>query len=254
MSKTIDVLNKHIQAKNKIHDSIQEEIAKIYLKTSNKKSRRKKNTPTSKAPWLVALSASLLIPLLLILKSNVDIKIRVLSKIPSIEKEGAQGGHQFSKGIIFVKGGEPNNGVIKNTLFLGDARDYSKMINDKLTLCNSKGHGWANYTIELKEPIDLTEFDIKYTAKGERGDEHLVLILVDAENRAYRMEKGLSSALTKDWEMYTMDFRSIRNAINLKDISIIRFEFGSLTAGNYPTSTIFLKDVYVTKTRRLKWL
>ena len=78
--------------------------------------------------------------------------------------------------------------------------------------------------------------------------------MVDAANRSYRMENDLSSALAKDWQRYAVNFRLVGNAIDIGNISKIRFEFGGLTAGNYPNAIIFLKDIYLTKNKRSKWL
>jgi len=106
----------------------------------------------------------------------------------------------------------------------------------------------------LKEPVDLNKLDIRYMARGVRGDEFLALVVVDSGKRSYRLEKDLSSAMGKDWQRYTINFRRVKKAVDLSNISTIKFEFGTLTAGNYPSAVMSLKDVYITKTRRLKWL
>lgn len=237
MSKTID----------KPHASVEDEIAKIYLRTSNTK-RKRRFIPRFKISWVVAIAASFLALASLVFKSNIDVKIRILSEVPGVKREGVE------EGISFVKGGSPNKDMVKNIAFLGDAGAFSRATDKEVVLCNSRGYGWANYTIELKEPIDLSRLDIRYTARGERGDERLLLVIVDIDRRSYRMEKDLSSELTKDWETYTINFRPVRNALDLENISLIRFEFGSLTAGNYRAAAIFLKDIYATRHKRLRWL
>ena len=87
-----------------------------------------------------------------------------------------------------------------------------------------------------------------------KGDEFLTLVISDDSNRIYRLEKDLSSALSKDWHRYTINFRRVKKAVDLSSVSTLKFEFGRLTAGNYPSAIVFLKDIYVAKTRRLKWL
>jgi hypothetical protein len=91
-------------------------------------------------------------------------------------------------------------------------------------------------------------------ARGVRGDEFLTLVIVDSSKRSYRLERDLSSAMGKDWQEYTINFKRIKKAVDISNVSTIKFEFGALTAGNYPSAVMSLKDVYITKTRRLKWL
>lgn len=255
-----DILNKSLDShsKDKMNPLVHEEIAKVYLKTSDEK---KEQAKPERRLWpkrffiLLFILAALFI-LAFLLRSNIDIKIRIFTEVPGIRLKNAKTSffNIADRGIFFVKGSVPNISMVKETSFLGDARSFSKRDANEIVLCNSRGSGWANYTIEFKEPMDLGRLNINYTAMGARGDEHLILVLVDAENRSYRMEKDLSSALTNEWRKYTISFRHLRNAIDLKNISIIRFEFGSLTAGNSPGATIFLKDIYITKDKRPKWL
>jgi len=48
--------------------------------------------------------------------------------------------------------------------------------------------------------------------------------------------------------------RKLLTAVDLNNIIAIKFEFGSLTAGNSSGAAIFLKDIYVAKARRSRWL
>jgi hypothetical protein len=82
----------------------------------------------------------------------------------------------------------------------------------------------------------------------------MLLMITDGDNRSYRMEKDLSSVLTADWQQYAINFRPVGKSVDLSNIKTIKFEFGSLTAGNYPGSIIYIKDVYLAKARRFKWL
>lgn len=230
MSKIIDEFNRLSQSKEKIYNSMQEEIAKTYLQTAIKKNKEKKVVPTSKMPLAIAVGASFLVLLIIMLNFS------------------------FNHNVFFLKGGVPNNSIIEKTSFLGDAKSLSKVTDNEAVLCNSRGYGWANYTLELKKPINLKRFNIKYTAKGSGGGEALVLVLMDADNRTYRIEKDPLLMLTKDWQNYAINLRAAKNAIDLRHISVIRFEFGSLTTGNHSSAAIFLKDIYITKAKRSKWL
>ncbi|GAF88007.1 unnamed protein product, partial [marine sediment metagenome] len=89
---------------------------------------------------------------------------------------------------------------------------------------------------------------------GQIGDEYILLVLVDADNRSYRMGRDLSSALTKEWQKCAVNLRPVKDAIDMRNIQAVKFEFGNLTAGNYTSATIFLRDLYVVKRRGVKWL
>ena len=252
MSKILDTLNNPFK-KEKMRSSAQDEIAKIYLKVSDK-NKNKKDKRQPKLPWAIAAVALFLALIVFLFKSNIDIKVHILGEIPSF---GASETDRFAlpreKGLYLLKGSEPNKYLIKKIGFTGDAKPFSKADEGQIILCNSKGSGWANYEISLKEPLDLTRLDIKYAAKGEIGGEYLTVAIVDSDNRAYRIEKDLSSTVSKDWEVYPINFKPFRTAIDLTNIVTVRFEFGSLTAGNNSMATIFLKDICVTKTKRVGW-
>jgi hypothetical protein len=235
---------------------IQDEIAKTYFHALPKKHGKKKSKWKSFLPWAVAVLALFFAMAVLIFKSSIEIKVRLLGEIPSapIDEGTRKFAENLNKGVFFVEGGVPNKDIVKNAYFTGDAKEFSISRPEELTLCNSRGSGWANYTIELKEPVDLDKLDIRYTARGVRGDEFLTLVIADSSKRSYRLEKDLSSAMGKDWQRYTINFRRVKKAVDLSNISTIKFEFGALTAGNYPSAVMSLKDVYITKTRRLKWL
>lgn len=257
MGKTTDFPE---NASSKTHSrervDMQDEIAKTYFHAPAKKHGKKKPRWKSFLPWAIAILALFFAVAVLVLKSSIEIKVRLLGEIPSapIPSSANRFGENFDKGIFFIEGGVPNKDVVKNTYFAGDAKEFSISKPEELVLCNSKGSGWANYTIELKEPVDLDKLDIGYMAKGARGDEFLTLVILDSKKRSYRLEKDLSSAVDKDWQRYTINFRRIKKAVDLANIAMIKFEFGTLTAGNYPGAVISLKDVYIMKTKRLKWL
>ena len=236
---------------------IQDEIAKTYFHMPAKKAApRKKLKWKPFLPWAVAGLAVFFAIAIVIFRSSIEIKVRLLGEIPStpVSKNAYGLDGNFDKGLFLVEGGVPNKDIVKNAYFMGDAKEFSISRPEELVLCNSRGSGWANYTIELKEPVDLDKLDIRYMARGVRGDEFLILVIVDSGKRSYRLEKDLSSAMGKDWQKYTVNFRRVKKAVDISNISTIKFEFGTLTVGNYPSAVMSLKDVYITKTRRLKWL
>ena len=258
MSKTANI-PENASSKRHLHAraDIQDEIARTYFHTPAKKHQKeKKPRRKSLLPWVVAILALFFAIAILVFKSSIEIKVRFLGEIPSspISKDEYKLDEYLEKGLFFIEGGVPNKDVVKNAYFTGDSKEFSISKPEELVLCNSRGSGWANYTIELKEPVDLNKLDIRYMARGVRGDEFLTLVIVDSSSRSYRLEKDLSSAMSNQWQKYTINFRRVKKAVDMANISMIKFEFGSLTAGNYPSAVMSLKDVYITKTRRLKWL
>ena len=250
MSKVIDTISNPFK-KDKLRSSAQEEIAKIYLKVSDKSNIRKSKLPP-KLPWGIAVAALILAAVILLFKSSIDVKIRILGELPGMRSEEPDKfGSLHEKGLYLIKGSEPNKYLIEDFNFAGDARAFSKIDSDTIVLCNSKGSGWADYEITLKEPLDLNKLDVRYAAKGERGEESLIVAIVDSDNRIYRIRKDISSELSKEWQTYTMNFKPLKNAIDLANITSVRFEFGTLTAGNNSMATIFLKDICVIKTKRM---
>lgn len=241
-----------------IDSSMQEEIARTYFDMPDKSPKpggKKRNI--SKLPWIIAAVALVFGMAAFLSKSNIDIKVRILSEVPSSgsERRLDEFDELKDKGFVFVSGSEINSSLVKHAYFDGDAKNYSRQNDSELVLCNSKGSGWANYTIELKEPIDLTKLDLKYIAKGAKGQEALGIVIIDTDNRSYRvLDPNRIGRLTKDWRDYRMNFTAMKNVIDLNNISSIKLEFGSLTVQNSTAAIIFLKGIYAAKTKRTRWL
>lgn len=227
-----------------------DELAKTYFQAPRKAEKNKIKWPAF-IPWLITAAVILIAAAVVLSRSSIDIKVRLLGEVPALNGPASEKG--VERGEFLVKGGQPQAALVKNVYFAGDGKAFSGAEEEEMILCNARGSGWANYTIELKEPVDLNKLDIKYTARGARGDEYLVLVVADSNNRIYRMEKDLSSAVGSEWKRYTVNFRPAKKILDLANIAVIKFEFGSLTAGNYSSAVIHLKDVCLTKARRLKW-
>ena len=240
--------------KRDLQSALNDEIARTYLKTSQKSYIRKK--ATLKLAWSIAIVASILALVAFITKINLDVRVRILGEMPSVVVEGGQISfdNMKDKGVFLIKGIAANNDIVKSAFFDGDAKVGSRTADDHILLSNAKGSGWSNFTIELKEPIGLNELDLKFVAKGSSGGEFLGIVIVDSDNKTYRMERGLSTKLTDEWQLYKVNFRPVKRAVDLSSITTIKFEFGSLTVGNSSGAAIFIKDIYVAKARRSKWL
>ena len=192
-------VKKHISGFD-MHD----EIAKTYFHVPQKNGAKKNRKWVQLLPWVITAAAVAAAAVLVLSKSSIDIKVRFLGQIPALNEEGVD------KGEFLIKGAAARLGAVKDAYFAGDGKAFSGARQGELVLCNSRGAGWANYNIELKEPADLNKLDIKYTAKGARGDEYLLLVIADGDNHVYRTEKDLSSSLTKDWKTYTINFRPVK--------------------------------------------
>ncbi len=237
-----------------LQSALNDEIARTYLKTSEKSYIRKK--ANIRIAWSIAVIASILAAIAFLTKINLDVKVRILGELPSVSVERGQLNFDNTKdkGVFLVKGIFVNNDIVKSTFFSGDAVTGSRTGDDHLLLSNAKGSGWGNFTIELKEPVSLEKLDLKYAAKGSSGGESLGIVIVDSDNKTYRMERDLSTRITNEWQLYKINFRPIKKAVDLGNIVSIKFEFGSLTVGNSSGAAIFIKDIYLSKARRSRWL
>ncbi len=252
MNRTVDT-NRKVHTRD-LQSALNNEITRTYLKTSERSYIRKK--AALKVAWSIAGVASILAIIALITKINLDVRVRILGEMPSVSVE--QGRINFDnmkdKGVFLIRGVLVNNDIVKTTFFAGDAGLGSRTADDHILLSNAKGSGWGNFTIELKEPISLNQLDLKFVARGSSGGELLGIVIADSDNKTYRMERDLSTKLTNEWQLYKINFRPVKKALDLGNITTIKFEFGSLTVGNSSGAAIFLKDIYVAKARRSKWL
>jgi len=255
MSKILDILNHGFKHNKKPVDPIQEELAKTFFSsTTSKVPYRHK---MAKTPWIIAGLACIIALFIFIFNSKIDIQVRIMGEVPSLSQSGPESDSVVpsGKGFFLIKNGKPNAYLIRETVFSGDAAKYSRESEDMLVLTSLNEAGWANFSIELKMPVNMANFDISYIAKGQSGDEHLLVVLVDKDNRVYRMARDLSSGLTNEWENHTVNLSPVGNSVDLTRIRTIKFEFGTLTARNCSMATIFLKDAgIVAKTRGAKWL
>ena len=82
---------------------------------------------------------------MLLFKSNIDIKVRILGEVPSVgdSETSDKFGSLHEKGLYLVRGSDPNKYLVKNVDFMGDAKAFSKISDGEIILCNSRGSGWA---------------------------------------------------------------------------------------------------------------
>jgi hypothetical protein len=78
-------------------------------------------------------------------------------------------------------------------------------------------------------------------------------MIVDSDNKSYKLGDEYSK-LENTWQSYKLNLKPIKDAIDLANISAVRFEFGTITAGNGPAAKLYLKDVLIRKAKKIKWL
>jgi len=218
MSKIIDILNRELSKKYNSEKFTQDELIKTFFDTAGGKRRRLKFRP--RASWVIATLAVIIAGLII---------------VQGILKR---------REVFFVKEGLPNEILVEGMSYFGDV-DRSEKRENTLVFVNTQGAGWANFNIRLKKPVDMRKRQISYSARGKFGDERLVVILVDAENRTYRIRRTPLKPVKDDWQYYYVNPIIAKGAIDISSIREIKFEFGGLTAGNYPSATIFLKDISI---------
>ena len=247
MSKTVDALERVSLKKKSAADDIQDQLARTYFHSSplpekngapaasahsasRSNNSRGKNKRKNIIPWFVAALALAIAVLAVVFRSSFDVKIRVMGEIPfsDADKVPYQGPAHAQKGIYLIEGGEPNRDLVKDVYFSGDAGNFSTSKADEIVLCNSRGSGWANYTVEFKEGLDLNKVDIRYMAKGARGDEFLVPVLIDGNSRSYRLEKDISSALSGEWRNLAINLGNASSLLGLKMKDSVRIDFDEL--------------------------
>lgn len=263
LRKKSDTYGKKMQQRNRALESF-EEIANTYLRTSTPatgkhptgKGRSKAKFRAPWVPWVITVICLAGALYIILTNSIFDVRIHILSKSPYVLKTGTVDPSIGMTGTetVLVKGGQVTGDLVSKAAFSGDALPASKVYSSELILTNAGSQGAASYRIEFRKPVDLSGRSLGYFAKGATDDGRLVVVITDTDNRTYRVEDDSLTRLYREWHGYVVTFKPPANTIDLESISSIRFEFGSSTVGNPPSTTISLRDVYLTKSKRLKWL
>lgn len=254
MSRIIDSLNKHFNMQKNNDDSIRQELAKTFFGAPTKKEN--KRFGLLKLPWIITSVALLSLFLVLLSRSNIDIKIEITGRAPAKSPTGLQAAYTpvNEEEAFLVKAGQPNEYFVKKAFFFGDALKFSRVKEDMLVLVNSKGMGWSNINLQFIEPMNMSGSALAYTAKGQEGGERIIVVLTDVNNKTYRMPQSLASMLSEKWEDHVINLAPARDVLDLSKISRVSLEFGSITTGNSTYTTIYLEDIYLTKARGEQWL
>lgn len=250
--------NRELPYVSRLQDSLHQEIANTYFKTSGSSKESSRKSPARKIgalqilPWAIAFFAIAAAIIIFVFKSSFDVKVRIVNGTPFVLRNGRAFPEDGSQPLL--RSGESNRSLVNRAFFVGDGRASSAIAEKEISLSNAEGQGWASFVIEMKRPADLRSLNIRYLARGKRGDEKIVPVVVDSQNRSYRIDDTSLTVLSDEWQTYIIDFKPVKSGIDLANITEIRFEYGTETVGNTPTATIFLKDISLIKSRRVKWL
>ncbi len=150
--------------------------------------------------------------------------------------------HIFSSGIL-------NKNIIKNFEFRGYAIDKSGFSNKMLVLINTKKYNWADASIDFKFPMDLSRRKLSLTIKGKIGGERISLVLLDSNNRSYRLN---DIYLASNWNTDTISFDNIKGGIDLSKITQLRFEYGYVGESSKLMDSLIELTVYIKNIELIK--
>ena len=137
--------------------------------------------------------------------------------------------------------------VLTNLNFYGNISDNAKLTQGYIYLSKKRGQKTAGVEIRLKEPIENKSGALTLLAKGEIGEEKLVIILRDETEPGadYVNEIRLMphfGNLSQNWQKVFIPFNQIRERDLLAKIHSIAFEITDSKKSNLKASC-YLKDI-----------
>ena len=132
--------------------------------------------------------------------------------------------------------------------FTFEGAAYLKSTKDPagLTLVNSSEAPFARSTVHFDPPLDLRKAKIRFFAKGARGGENIAVALKDQENiQAFLKGKyyPFKQGLTSNWQRAEIRLSEVVKDFDAKNVTDLRFDFGSKDTENKPGDVIFVKDL-----------
>lgn len=135
--------------------------------------------------------------------------------------------------------------LLTNLNFYGNASGNSRLTQEYIYLVKEKGSGTAGVDIKLKSPLDPQKGTLMLLAKGELGEEKLVILLKDTSEKNDIKEIRLTpnfGNLTQNWQKIFIPFDRVENKNILISISSIGFEIVDSKKIN-SKATAYLKDI-----------
>jgi len=216
MSKTLEGTRRSYSKE----DVLLEHIASTYFsKKARPKSRSKRKSPSLKDLVILIVSAFIIL-------SAMGFILALSSIAGNNYNEYLRKKVSAMTVISLVDKGSMNKDVVVRTEFLGYARtERSKPQSEEIALKNPKKYNWADFSLPLRFPIDLTSRTLKISIKGRMGGEKACLILRDSGNKSFRMKEF---SLSSYWTDESIPVDIAKKYIDIKNISAIRIEYGRI--------------------------
>lgn len=137
---------------------------------------------------------------------------------------------------------------MEGAAFDGAAKLKSSSDKNSLTLINSSVAPFARATLNFAHPVNMVASKLIFYVKGSKGGENLAIALKDTEN-VLAFSKGkiypFPDGLIPDWQRVEIPLMATTKNFNPKNVSSIRFEFGSKDTENKPGDIVFVRDLRV---------
>lgn len=253
---------KEVRVERSSHELTQEQLADIYFSATGKP--RTSEPPViirvverarlaTFIPWLIACAAfvATLFSLFSTQKILVDVKIldEKTAAYYGLDRRAPEGETGPSSPEASGKPGDSSHRfATQDFLFEGAAYlNSSKDKNGTLSLINSSVAPFARATLQLDPPMDLSRTKIVFYVKGGRGGENVAFAMKDKENiqgfykgKIYPFPDRLSSS----WQKAEIGMKDeTAKDFDSRNVTSIRFEFGSKDTGNKPGDLILVKDL-----------
>lgn len=256
---------REIQVERSSHELTQEQLADIYFSATGKPRTPEppviirvveKTRLATYIPWIIACVAFIATLFSLFSTQKVLIDIKVLDEKSAYRygldhrsmEEGARSSVTTTGPAGKAADSSSQKFQTQDIVFEGAAYlNSSKDRNGTLSLINSSVAPFARATLSLDPPLDLSGATIVFYAKGARGGENIAFALKDKEN-IQGFYKGkmypFPDRLSTSWQKAEIKLsEETAKDFDPRNITSIRFEFGSKDTGNKPGDLILVKDL-----------
>jgi hypothetical protein len=245
------------------HDLTQEQLADIYFSATGKPKNSEppviirvveKSRSASFIPWIITFVAFFITALSLFSTKRIFVDIQLIDEKNPYLQMSRYNDEELARDASDKNSASSLGSFTANKFSVADFNfegaaylKSSKDQNGGLTLINSSVAPFARAALTLDPPLDLSRARIVFYAKGGRGGENVAFVLKDKEN-VQGFYKGkicpFPDRLTSGWQKAEINV-SLDTAKDFdpKNVTNLRFEFGSKDTGNKPGDIVFIKDL-----------
>ena len=268
MSKIIEALKvrsspKEMTVERTGHDLTQEQLADIYFSATGKPKTAEppviiriieKSRFAALIPWIITFAAFLITALTLFSTKRIFVDIKLIDEKSPYLRALQHDSEEYAREISVKNAGLQSGAVLANKFAVQDFNfegaaylNSSKDRNGGLTLINSSVAPFARASLTMDPPLDLHHAKIVFYAKGSQGGEDVAFALKDEKN-IQGFYKGkiypFPDRLTTSWQKaeIQVDLDTAKD-FDARNVTSLRFEFGSKDTGNKPGDTVFIKDL-----------